>query len=289
MRHTSGNVLAGNTALDGVVARCAGQPGVHGEHHHVRSGAARLRHGFPHLGHDITNHDAPSEVVAIPHHGARRGGTDDPDVHTTALHHGEAAKGVRAIRATRVRGEKRKLRLRERTLEKRHAVVEFVIAHRRGVVRHRVHRRNHGMRRTRRRNAGGRVGKRIPLEQVAGVQQHHPSGIGGADRVHDGGGARQAAHAVGATAFIVPAPQAPVHVGCTEHNKVEPVTGRLRRGGKRMYRDAKCGGECQETDLHGKNLCGGGAGGELPDVDAPPRRGHTSKARVSPARPLTGP
>ena len=74
-----------------------------------------------------------------------------------------------AVGRMRVRGEEGKARLRAASLEERHAVVELVVADRRRVVLHRVHRRDHRMRRARGRDARGDVRERVALEQVARV------------------------------------------------------------------------------------------------------------------------
>jgi hypothetical protein len=82
--------------------------------------------------------------------------------------------------------------------------------------------------------ARGEVGERRALQHVAGVDQHHASGVRTAQRVDHRGGAGERAGRVGRGGEVVPAAQVAVHVGGGREHQVERVAlgaaGRGRRG-----------------------------------------------------------
>src|SRR5918992_6350318 len=99
----------------------------------VSTAGACLAHGCPDVWQNRANGDATAHVVAIPHVHARCRSSDDRHTSPGALDHRPRAVPPRAIDAVRICREKRKPRLGYGAVEKRHPIVEFMIADRRGV------------------------------------------------------------------------------------------------------------------------------------------------------------
>ena len=261
-RHLAGNtrrhVLARDARGDRVVARGSVEPRVHGDEDNLRSCTPNFLHRLPHRGHDIADDQPALQVVAIPHHGTRGRGADDADLHPAARDDGPSAESALAVWPIRVCGQERKRRLRNRTLEKWHAVVELMIAHGRRVVMHRVHRGHDRMRRAARGDARCHVRERVALEKVARVEQDHASRCGCPDRVDYGCRARKAPGEVLAIRLVVPAADAAVHVGRGGDDEVvrPRLCGELERDDTTSRNEGRCGSPGKSV-THGKKLaCG---------------------------------
>ena len=185
---------------------------MHGDEHDLCSGAPHLGDRLAYGRDDVADHQPALQVVAVPHHRARRRGAHDADFYALTLHDRPRPESAFAVGAIRIRRKKRERRLGDRALQKGHAVVELVIAHCRGVVVHGIHRGHDRMRRAARRHPRRHVREGIALEEVAGIEQDYSSGSRGAHGVHDGGGTRQASAEVLAIGLVVPAADSPVNV-----------------------------------------------------------------------------
>ena len=108
--------------------------------------------------------------------------------------------------------EKWKVRLAYGALEVWPTIIVFVIPDGRCVVRHYVHRRYDRVDRILR-DPRRDESEWIALEEIAGVEENYPPGIGGANRINDRCRSRQASRALRGIGVIVPAADAAVHVG----------------------------------------------------------------------------
>ena len=216
----SRDVLARHSGRRGVVARRPAEAGVHRHDDDVGALRAGLGHGRANFRNDVAHDDPTAEVVPIPQHRAWRRGADNTDAHATPLDDDEGRVGATSIGVVDVRREKRERGLFDGPDEGRQPVIELVIAYRRRVVVHDVHRGDDrvGAGRV---DATGDEREWVALQQVPCVDQHDAIGIRRAYGVDDRGGPREAAHRVDCARVVIPAGEPAVDVSGRRDHEIE--------------------------------------------------------------------
>ena len=117
------------------------------------------------------------EIGCIPQIGARCRRSDYPNANTRAADDCERRIGMCFSGAGYIRREQGKRRLRNGAIQIWYTVIELMVADRRRVVMHRVHRRDYRIP-TRFYHAGRDIGQRRSLQQIACVEQDYSSQVG---------------------------------------------------------------------------------------------------------------
>src|SRR5689334_8944694 len=170
-RDALSDVFARYFGAQRIVARWLVEAGVHRDDDDVCTGISRLFNGFSNRGNDVAESQTPGDVLRVPHSDARGRRADDSNLYARALHHRPRVVSVNSnwIQTVSIRGQEWKLRLANCGVEIGNPVVVLVVANRRRVVLHRVHRCDDRIL-TVTRNASRHIREWISLQQISGVQ-----------------------------------------------------------------------------------------------------------------------
>ncbi len=219
-RDQSGDIFPWKSSRHRIVARGLIESRMHGDDYHACTGRTNLAHCITNRGHDVSDLDASLHVLRIPHHDSGSGRSYNRDFHPPFFDDHPWPELVRSVGLESVRRQHRKARLLHRPLEIRYAVVVFMVAYRRGIVAHRIHR---GDDRVRGKLLHRHVGERVSLEQIAGIHKEHAAGIRAADGIDNSRGAAQPPGRLDGIGIIVPAADPTVLVGGAEYDEVEGI------------------------------------------------------------------
>ena len=228
VRHAGRDVLTRDASGDGIVAGRPVEPGVDGHEHDRRTRGPDVGDRLLDLGNDVLHDDAAGQVVAIPDHGPRCGGAHDADAGLTALHHRPRRERRLAIGTHGIRCHEGKTRLADGALKERQSIVELVIADRRAIVPHRIHRGHHRVRGVCGRDPPRHICEGVALQQVAGVQENHAPGRCPTQRIDDGRSSRESTRRIRRVGLVIPAAQSAVYVRGARDDEIERVAAGAR-------------------------------------------------------------